>query len=69
MARPDRPTKQIIDTKDLPIEAKKLLKKRGKLVEKHRLVIDPSKIVVRVYQKYYHPRLGYLYEEISKKVI
>ena len=69
MARPDRPTKQIIDTKDLPIEARRLLKKRGKAVEKHRLIIDPTKTIIRVYQRYWHPNFGYLYEEISKKVV
>jgi len=60
--------KQIIDTSTLPAKAKKLLQKRGKLVEKHKLVIDPTKIVVRVYQRYYHPKFGYLYELLSKEV-
>ena len=66
--RPDR-GKQLIDTKDLPAEAKKLLKRRGKLVEKHRLIIDPTKMVIRVYQRYWHPKFGYLYELISKQII
>jgi len=66
-ARPSR-GKQIIDTSTLPVKAKRLLQKRGKLREAHRLIIDPTKIVVRVYQKYYHPKFGYLYELISKEV-
>ena len=67
-ARPST-DKQIIDTSALPDKAKRLLQKRGKLVEKHRLVIDPTKIVVRVYQRYYHPKFGYLYELIKKQIV
>jgi len=48
-ARPSR-GKKLINTSTLPNKAKRLLQKRGKLVEKHRLVIDPNKIVIRVYQ-------------------
>ena len=66
-ARPSR-GKELIDTSTLPIEAKRLLKKKGKLIEKHKLIINPNKIVIRVYQKYYHPKFGYLYELISKEV-
>jgi len=67
-ARPSR-GKELIDTSDLPSEAKRLLKKRGKLIEKHKLIINPNKIVIRVYQKYYHPKFGYLYELIKKQIV
>ena len=66
-ARPSK-GKELIDTSTLPIEAKRLLKKKGKLIEKHKLVINPNKIVIRVYQKYYHPKFGYLYELLNKQV-
>lgn len=67
-ARPSR-GKELIDTSTLPAKTKKLLQKKGKLVEKHKLVIDPTKIMVRVYQKYYHPKFGYLYELLSKEIV
>ena len=61
--------KQIIDTSTLPAKAKRLLQKKGTLTERHKLIADPNKIVIRVYQKYYHPKFGYLYELIKKQIV
>ena len=60
--------KNLIDTSKLPENVKKLLQKKSKITEKHKLITD-NKVIIRIYQRYYHPKFGYLYELLDKKIL